>query len=157
ELPLDVLSQVAALVDKSLVHQVEQTNGEARLRMLETTREYALDQLRAAGEAETASRIHAGYYLALAQTAETCLNGPQQHVWLNRLDQEHNNLRAALRWASESRDAGSLETGLRLCAALWQFWAFRGYLDEGRTRIENMLSLTSALNETMPEARAKAL
>ena len=86
DLPLDVISQVAALIDKSLVHQREQPDGHPRLSMLETTREYALEQLQASGEEAIVRCEHARYYLRLAQTAESSLPGREQRVWLDRLD-----------------------------------------------------------------------
>src|ERR1700738_3477991 len=132
DLPLDVISQVAALIDKSLLHQEEQPDGNPRLSMLETTREYALEQLHANGEEALLRSEHARYYLRVAQTAESYLPGPQQHVWLDRLDQEQNNLRAALRWATESNDEAAIEIGLKLSSAVWPFWAYRGDLEEGR-------------------------
>jgi predicted ATPase/DNA-binding CsgD family transcriptional regulator len=157
DLPFDVISQVAALIDKSLLHQEEQPDGNPRVSMLETTREYALEQLQAHGEEATLRGEHARYYLRVAQTAESYLPGHEQHVWLDRLDQEQNNLRAALRWATESNDEAAIELGLKLSSALWQFWAYRGYLEEGRDQLARVLSLPGALHSQLKAARAKAL
>ena len=157
DLPLDVISQVAALIDKSLVHQEEQPDGHPRVSMLETTREYALEQLQANVEEATLRCEHARYYLRLAQTAESYLPGREQRVWLARLDQEQNNLRAALRWTTESNDEAAIEIGLKLSSALWQFWAYRGYLEEGRDQLAKVLSLPDTLHPQFKATRAKAL
>src|SRR5262249_38201081 len=122
---LEVLDGVASLVDKSLLHQEEQASGEPRVRMLETVREYGLECLPASGEALAVRRAHADHYLALIEAVEPVLTGPEQAVWLNRLEAEHDNLRAALRWAEEG---GETEMGLRLAGAVCQFWLIRGHL-----------------------------
>src|SRR5207245_5832709 len=95
---------------------------------------------------------HAGYYLALAEAAEPQLTGAQQEVWLARLEREHDNLRAALLWTLEQKDA---EGALRLAGALWWFWKLRSYLSEGRRWLEEALA-ASAGGPTSP-SRAKAL
>ena len=134
------------LLQRSLVTAEEQ--GEAmRFRMLETLREYAGEQLGAEERAEAARR-HADFFLHLAEEAQPHLRGSERQQWLDRLDVEHDNFRAALA-ASE----GS-ERSLRLAGALWPFWLLRGYVGEGRS------CLTSALQpkiEAPPEIRAKAL
>ena len=121
----EVVDLLASLIDKSLV-QVEEPGGEARYRLLETLREYALEHLAASGEAATIRRRHATYYLALAAQAEY---GPEQAAWLARLQPEHDNLRAALRWLL---DEGEGEAGLRLAVALYPFWQLRGHWSEAR-------------------------
>ncbi len=135
---LDVASVVealAVLVDNSLVRVSEaaaaETAGsvEPRVVVLETIREYGLEQLAASGESAAAYRHHAAYYLVLAEDAARSLSGPKAGAWLARLDREHDNVRAALRWSCDHRDG---ETALRLAAALWQFWHQRGHLSEGR-------------------------
>lgn len=157
ELPLDVLNQAQGLIDQSLLRQSENPEGEPRLWMLETVREYALDQLAANGEAETIYRAHAQHYLALAQTAEPHLVGPHQAPWLNRLEREHNNLRTALRWAAESDDVAAIDLGLSLGATLGRFWAYRGHLTEGRHRLEQLLARPGAVNANRRPIRARAL
>lgn len=144
--PVETLNRVESLVDKSLVHSTE-----ARLTMLETIREYALEQLAASGEAEETYHAHGRFYLQLAETAETKFNGPEQEMWLERLANDHDNLRAALRF---SLDHGDANTAFRLCAALWRFWFWRGYLGEGRRWLEQ--ALVAGRNVESP-ARAEAL
>jgi tetratricopeptide (TPR) repeat protein len=97
--------------------------------MLETIREYAVERLEASGAAETLRQRHAAYLLALAQAAEPELTGPQQIVWLDRLEQEHDNLRAALQWILDQREA---ETALQFCAALRKFWQFHSHHSSAR-------------------------
>ncbi len=146
DLPLDVLDGLALLVDKSLLRQAEGPEGEPRFGMLETIREYAAERFEASGDAETLRRRHAEYYLALAEQAAPELLGPQQGTWLERLEREHDNLRAALGWALER---GEETVGLRLAAALGQFWEVRGHLGEGQGWLERALS-------RWPEAPAPA-
>lgn len=157
ELPLNILSLAQALIDQSLLRQEESPEGEPRLWMLETVREYALEQLIASGESAAAHRAHANHYLALAQTAEPQLVSSQQRLWLDRLEREHNNLRAALRWATESEDNAALEMSLWLGAALGRFWTYRGHLTEGRDRLEKLLARPGAEHVTLQSARARAL
>jgi non-specific serine/threonine protein kinase len=126
---------LALLVDKSLL--IADAQGDAmRYRLLETIREYALDRLLACGEEPALRRRHAMYYLALAEQAEPQLQGPAQTAWLDRLEAEHDNLRAALHWAI---GRGEIEIGLRLAAALGEFWWPRGYLNEGRRWLDRIL------------------
>jgi predicted ATPase/serine/threonine protein kinase/DNA-binding CsgD family transcriptional regulator len=149
------LDGVASLVDKSLLQQTEQEDAELRLVMLETIREYGLERLTVNGEMEATRQAHAAYYVALAEEAEPQLLGQQQVVWLERLDREHENLRAALRWLLEQGEAGqSMEMALRLGAALEQFWVIRGYHSEGRTFLERALA---AREVVATPVQAKAL
>ena len=117
--------------------------------MLETIREYALERLAACGDGESAHRRHAEYYLVLAEAAEPGLLGPDQHEWLERLDAERDNIRAALTWALE---AGEADVGLGVGAALWRYWQLRSLDDEGRERLQDLLALGSG----SPAASAKA-
>jgi predicted ATPase/class 3 adenylate cyclase/DNA-binding CsgD family transcriptional regulator len=150
-----VLDGVASLVDKSLLQQTEQQGEELRLVMLETIRGYGLERLAVNGEMEAARQAHATYYLALAEKAEPELGGPQQALWLERLDWEHENLRAALSWWLEQGEAGqSMEMALRLGAALEQFWVIRGHHSEGRTFLERALVAREGVATTI---QAKAL
>jgi predicted ATPase len=145
----DPLLVVQALIEHNLIQQAEGTEGAPRITMLETVREYAAEQLDVAGEREVAERAHATAYLALATEAEPALTGGQQALWLNRLEQERDNLRAALRWSLQ--EGGDVALGVCLAAALWRFWYARGHLSEGRRWLE-MASASAA--DTVERARA---
>jgi non-specific serine/threonine protein kinase len=126
----DVLDGVTSLVDKGLLHLVDQPDLESRFAMLETIRAYASEQLADNKEEETARDAHLDYFLGLAERAESELTGPEQVTWLNRLEAEHYNLRSALNW---SLDSGRLEQGLRLAGALLRYWEHHShYAEEGR-------------------------
>ncbi|HEU5388804.1 MAG TPA: helix-turn-helix domain-containing protein [Streptosporangiaceae bacterium] len=112
--------------------------GAPRARLLETIREYGTEQLEAHAEAEAARHRHAAYYLALAEQAAPALAGPDVAAWLARLDAEHDNLRAALRW---TLDQGDGQAALRLAGALGRYWAHRGHLTEGRQWCAEALAL----------------
>jgi len=137
--PIPVLDGLASLINNNLarVQVGGEGDGEQRVGMLETMREYGLERLEAAGEAMAARGRHAAYYLTLAEAAEPELTGTEQERWLGRLEIEHDNLRAALRW---ERDGGEPEVGLRLAAALWRFWLIHGHLGEGRGWLEGLLA-----------------
>ena len=135
---MEVLDCLTSLVDKSLLLQAEQEDGGVRLAMLETIREYALERLQESHEGEAVRRAHAGYYLALAEEAEPELTTAEQMRWLDLLETEHNNLRAALGWSLRTEN---VETALRLAGALWRFWYVRGYLSEGMRWLEQVLEL----------------
>lgn len=136
--PVDALDTVASLLDKSMLHRDEDPRGELRLGMLDTIREYGVDELAIAGELEPARHAHAACYLALAEEAATRLGGPETRRWLERLDREHGNLRAALRNALDESDAA---TAVRLAAALGRFWYLRGQLSEGGAWLDEALEL----------------
>ncbi len=146
-----VLRALAGLVDKSLLRQEPGAPDQGRLRMLETIREYAGEQLAATGEIAATQEAHAHYYLALAEAAAETMIGPDQPVWLDRLEQEHDNLRAALTWALETAHP---MLGARLAAALWDFWLMRGYSSEGRRWLDAILATGCWLP---PALRARAL
>ena len=126
-------------------------DGTPRFAMLETLREYGLERLGGAGEAEATRRAHADLFLALAEAAEPALTGPEQGVWLGRLETEHDNLRASLDWTLGSERG---DTGLRLAGRLSLFWLIRGHFVEGRAWLERALARSG--KELSPE-RAKAL
>ncbi|MCI0354796.1 MAG: AfsR/SARP family transcriptional regulator, partial [Acidobacteria bacterium] len=152
--PDDILELLSHLVDKSLVVVGTQQQGrEARYRLLETIRQYARDKLLGSAEAEIIRQQHAAYYLTLAEQAELKLQGLEQLAWLDRLEVEHDNLRAALRWSQAEAQAG--ETGLRLAGTLGLFWYLHGHWSEGRGWLESMLTQTEGLGRT--PARATAL
>jgi predicted ATPase/DNA-binding CsgD family transcriptional regulator len=137
DLPWDVFDGLALLVDKSLLRQSEGPEGEPRFGMLETIREYAVERLEASGEADALRRAHATYLLALARQAWPELLGAGQRVWLDRLQREHDNYRAALGWAFDHDEP---ELGLDLPAQLWRFWELRGHLSEGHDWLERALA-----------------
>jgi len=150
-----VLDGIASLIDKSLVQQTAQDGEPSRLLMLETIREYGLEVLALSGEVETIREAHATYYLALAEQAESQLSGPQQISWYERLEREHDNLRAALGWfLKQGSDAHRSELALRLGGALAQFWELRGYMREGRHWLERVLSISRGVRSA---GLAKAL
>ncbi len=146
-----VLDLLSRLVDKSLV-VAEATEGALRYRMLEPVRQYGQERLEARGEAYAVRRRHAFWYLELAKGAEPWLRGARQEVWLRRLESEHDNLRAALKWALES---GEAELGLWFGGALGEFWYMRGYLSEGRRWLE--AALANSDDASRAPARTKAL
>src|SRR5712691_3861901 len=123
--------------------------------MLETIREYGRECLISSGEVEVTQRAHAAYYLALAEKAEPELGGPQQVMWLERLEREHDNLRAALRWLVEQGEAGhSMERALRMGGALRWLWIVHCHWSEGRTFLERALAGSDAVTASV---RAKVL
>jgi non-specific serine/threonine protein kinase len=146
-----VLDGVASLLDKSLLRE-EQSTGEPRLLMLETIREYGLEQLQASGEAPEVHRRHAVYYLQLAETAEPLLHGPDQVEWLDRLEAEHDNFGASLAWTQSQPEGASFT--LRLASALLWFWLVRGYYGEGRRALEEGIA---GGEQVEPAVRTKAL
>jgi predicted ATPase/class 3 adenylate cyclase len=152
ELGLDTLDGLASLVDKSLVRRTEPPGGPSRFSMLETIREFAQEQLQAGADQERVVRRHAEHFLRLAVEAEPHLTGEDQGAWLDRCDQEHANIRAALRWAIDSGQAGPAQAA---AGALWRFWQQRGHLAEGRRWLEEVLAMPSGQAPTA--ARAKAL
>jgi predicted ATPase len=134
-----------SLVNKSLLRREVSSGREVRFTMLETIREYALTRLAETNSGESREidlvrRRHAAYFLDLAERAEANLRGPEQMPWMARLEEEHDNFRAALQ---ACRDLGDSEIGLRLAAALWRFWQTRGYLSEGREQLLSTLSMSS--------------
>jgi predicted ATPase/DNA-binding CsgD family transcriptional regulator len=136
-----VLEGVASLLDKSLLQRMEQRHGEPLLMMLETLREYGLEALAANEELETIRQAHATYYLGLAEEAEPEWEGPKQAVWSERLEREHDNVRAAMVWSLQRGEIDrDWEPALRLGGALRRFWQVRGYLSEGRAFLEKVLA-----------------
>jgi predicted ATPase len=130
----DVVERIGELVDQSLV-RLDESADEPRFAMLETIREYAAEMLAGRGEAEAVADRHAAAMLAFAQLAAPELAGTSQRSWLERLEREHDNMRAALDHAIDKPDP---ELGARLAAALWRFWQQRGYLNEARARFERI-------------------
>ena len=147
----EVLGLLERLVDKSLVIAEVDEDGGARYQLLETLRQYGRERLAESGEAEAIERRHAACFLALAEEAEVAGTGPGQTAWASRLEREHENLRAALRWMLECGDAAA---ALELAGTLAWFWEARGHLEEGRRWLTAALSRPGA---APPAGRAKAL
>jgi non-specific serine/threonine protein kinase len=145
----DILELLSHLVDKSLVVAKEDWETGARYRLLEPIRQYAREKLRVSGEAEAVGVRHTEFFLALAEKADPELTKSQQAAWLDRLETEHDNLRAALSWALERE----IDSGFRMAGALCRFWHTRGYLSEGRRYLEAVASSAAV----PPTVRAKAL
>ena len=131
----DVVDLLGRLVDKSLVLMDDQ-GSDARYRLLETIRQYALEKLTETAEGEVVRGRHRDFFVGFAEAAEQRLQGPEQAAWLTRLETDHDNLRAAMRW---SLDRGDMERALRLGSALWPFWDTRGYVREGREWLDELL------------------
>jgi tetratricopeptide (TPR) repeat protein len=127
-------------------------DGGARYRLLELLRQYGQERLAASASAEAVRRRHAMVFQDLVETAESKLAGPEEAIWLEWLEWEHDNLRAALQWCLEAREA---ELGLRLAGAAWRFWLVRGYLSEGSRWLAAVLGLAAASGTAA--SRAKAL
>jgi predicted ATPase/class 3 adenylate cyclase len=155
---IDVLEGIATLVDHSLLLQEEapDTNhtgdSEPRITMLETIREFARERLLASGEAAAVRGWHLGWVVGLAERAGPELFGREQAAWLDRLQAEHNNLRAAMDWSLEG---GDLQAGLRIGGSVWRFCHQRGFRKEGYERLVAVLLRPEASART--RVRAKAL
>ena len=148
----DPLDLAAGLLDVSLVTVTDGADGEPRVSMLETIREYALERLQRAGDLDSTQRRHANYYAGLAERACEQLrsSGPEHLVALDQLEAEHDNLHAALTWSLETPAAGPAPadrersaTGLRLVQALALFWYRHSYLAEGRRWLQQAIDLTA--------------
>ena len=149
--PTAVLDGLQALVDSSLVQRLDDRPWEPRFGMLETVREYALEQLDLHDESVYRRERHGAFFLALAERAEPQLLGAEQRAWFDRLDRDLDNLRAALAWAHSS---GNVESGLRLALALAVFCEERGHVREARAWLH---ALTRELSDTEPLAANLAL
>ena len=136
-LGVDMLDELQLLVDNSLLISRE-TNSTLRFNMLGTIHDYAQEKLLECGEADVMARQHAATYLALAEEAEPNLMGPDQVQWLNRLEVERDNLRAALNWCAQA----DRDTGLKIAVALYRFWEMHSHIAEGRTWLESYLART---------------
>jgi non-specific serine/threonine protein kinase len=146
-----VLEGLATLVDESLMRQRETGDGEPRFSMLEIVREYALERLSGSGEIDAIRRQHLEHFVAFAEKAEPHLVGTDQIEWLARVEDEHDNLRAALAYALETVDSSC---ALRLVRGIRRFWHVHGYLAEGRQALESALAIAP---DEPSELRANAL
>ena len=152
DLGIDVVEGVSSLVDKSLLVVREGTGGDPRYVMLETIQEYAREKLEESGEAEALRQRHALYLLGFVERLAPYLIGPEQAAWLARLEDDHDNFRAALQW---SLGPGDPAVGLRLVAALQRFWAPR--VHEGRQWIVALLASPHAQSPEYKVLRARAM
>jgi non-specific serine/threonine protein kinase len=149
--PDEVLADAEALIAKNLLVRKSGLDGNLRLDMLEMIREFGLERLAEAGELDATRRWHAEYFATIAHRAEPHLRGREQQLWLDRLEADHDNLRAALGWGLTA-DYGS-GLALRLAGALAPFWLDRGYASEGRRWLERALAVANGSSS----ARLKAL
>jgi predicted ATPase len=133
---VELLGQLGTLADASLIEPVGAVAGEQRFRMLESLREFALEQLCERGEEETCRDRHADYVHGLAVDAAPQLTGRQQIPFLDMLEAERDNIGSALRWLVAT---GQFERGLRTAALIWRFWHLRAHLEEGRALLEALL------------------
>ncbi|HST03201.1 MAG TPA: tetratricopeptide repeat protein [Chloroflexia bacterium] len=142
----EMQEKLESLLDKNLVKREdgvaaasergEETEGESRFNMLELVREYSLERLRASGEEEDIRRLHAEYYLDMAEVGEHELGGIMQKLWLRKLAYEHDNIRSALRWLINT---GQATLALRLSGAMRTFWQVRGHNSEGLRWLEEAI------------------
>ncbi|HLK56535.1 MAG TPA: tetratricopeptide repeat protein, partial [Chthonomonadaceae bacterium] len=147
-----VLDLLTSLIEKSLV-LLETMQAEGRYHLLETVQQYAAERLVSARSEEAVHEKHLAWCLAFAEEAETHLRGPEEEIYLRRLDREYSNLRMAL--ARNAGGIGKAEEGMRLAGALWWFWGTQGRLREGVGYLEAALAREGAQGETL--VRAKAL
>jgi non-specific serine/threonine protein kinase len=145
------ITLVSSLLEHSLLHRVEQSDGESRFTMLETVREYGLEQLVTAGEDAAARTAHAAYFLELAERAEPDLLAGDKAAWVSRLTADLPNFRAALSWWRERHD---VERALRLAGSLGLFWTEPSFVSEGRAWLESAVALPQADRAPAPLARA---
>jgi predicted ATPase/class 3 adenylate cyclase len=148
----DVVDLLGRLVDKSLV-VMDERGADVRYHMLETIRQYALERLTEAADEEAVRARHRDVHVQLAETAEQRLHGAEQRLWLERLESDHDNLRAALRGALDRRET---EPALRLASALWLFWDTRWYVREGREWLDEVLALAGERPPAPPGRRSLA-
>ena len=147
----EMLDLLSGLVQKSLV-LVHELGSDSWYRLLETVRQYGQERLEAAGELALLRDRHLGWYVALGEQAGLHVEGPQQLGWLDRLEREHHNLRAALQWSTEQPARAT--AGVRLAGAIWRLWALRGYSLQGRHWLEQTLARAAAAPAAL---RARAL
>jgi predicted ATPase/class 3 adenylate cyclase/Tfp pilus assembly protein PilF len=144
---ISVIDGLTSLSDNSLIGQTDSVGVddviEPRFFMLQTIREFALEQLAASGERDAVKTAHAEHFLSLTVEAEPHLIGSDAVPWLDRLESEHGNLRASLAWFAER---GERVSAVRLAGALWRFWWVRGHIGEGREQLERALGIEGAMD-----------
>ncbi|MGH2445846.1 MAG: ATP-binding protein [Candidatus Limnocylindria bacterium] len=150
----DLLDDLVSLVDESLVRRSDDPDAEPRFGMLETIHEFALERFETLDDREALRRRHAEYFLDVAIETLPRIYGQDRRLWLDRLERDHDNLRAAFAW---SLGAGDTSLVLRLSAALWRFWQMRGHLDEGAERIDQALALPWSGDPVLRAAALEAM
>jgi predicted ATPase len=148
---IDVIEVLATLAEHNLIRPII-TSSEPRFTMLETLREYALERLAEMGLLEGMRERHGRYFLTFVEAAEPHMHGPDQVTWVNRLECEHNNLRAVFAWSLATRDDQAI--GLRMAVDLWRFWHLHDHLGEGIVWFDHLLKQSKT---RFPEVRARAL
>lgn len=134
----DLWAGISVLLDSSLLVKAKNTRGKPRYTMLKTIREYAFDRLSESHEAPRVQAEYAHYFLAFAEKSAPNLVGPDQVIWLDQVEVEHDNFRAVLDWSQQTKQ---FEIGLRLANALTSFWVIRGFYTEGRSHFTNLLQM----------------
>ncbi|MDQ4038080.1 MAG: AAA family ATPase [Actinomycetota bacterium] len=152
ELGIDTLDALTVLVESNLLRGVDAVDADPRFAMLETVREYGLERLAQSGEEPLIRRRHAEHWIDAGEQASDALSGPDQVTWSRRLELDHDNFRSALTWVLHS---GEAELGLRLCAALKDFWRVSSHVREGVRWLTEVLAMPNAATNTL--VRAKAL
>lgn len=150
DLAQDVLEGMSSLVDNSLVVQSEDRHGEPRFTLLDTIREYGLERLVTSGEEASTRRSHAAYCVVLAEEYSASAASPADTAWADLFEVEHDNFRAALDWLTQTNNG---DWGLRLGAAMFQFWDTREHLTEGRERLRKLLKMEAASVRSIMRAR----
>lgn len=145
----EVLEGLTSLIEQNLLEIRDQRDGDPRFQMLEVVREFAREALNQSGQSEAVNRRHAEYFCALGEAAELQLEAAQSADCLNRLENDHDNLRTALNWAAENEWA----LGQRLAGAIWRFWWLHGHIREGCDQLGLFLSLSASTDKV----RAKML
>jgi predicted ATPase/DNA-binding CsgD family transcriptional regulator len=138
EEPLNVLDACISLLDKQLIQQRQQSDGDSRLNMLETIREFALECLYASDRADRVADAYARYYQEFVEKSAPLVFDPKEMEWFDKLDQEQDNLRATLNWFIKKQDA---ELSLRLSGTLVRYWGVRGFMHEARQWLEQALNM----------------
>ena len=148
---LDILDLLTSFVEKSLIHQADAADGDPRFGLLQTVRDFGLEQLAASGEDVQVRDVHARYFAQELAQALPELYGPEQREWLDRCEADRDDLRDALRWLLDRRE---IEDALHVVDALWRFWLLRGYYSEGSDALAQVLDASSTAT---PLARTRAL
>jgi predicted ATPase/class 3 adenylate cyclase len=151
ELQVEMLDALGALVDESLLRQEAHLGAEPRFGMLETIREYALEQLEVSGDTEATRRRHVDYFIAMGEQAAPENAGAEYARWLDQLERDQDNLRAALHWCVEN---GDVERGLQLGGAVSRYWFLQGSLSEGREWLQALLRIVGGAVRSALRARA---